>query len=73
MLNFNIELFWRYKNYRVDSIIFLRKKFESNEKEFKEMILKKYKKQLEYFYNFGAFATIELINTKPDKVIGIAS
>jgi hypothetical protein len=37
------------------------------------MILKKYKKQLEYSYTFGAFATIELINTRPDKVIGIAS
>lgn len=57
----------------VDSIIFPRKKFGSNEKDFKEMILKKYKKQLEYFYNFGAFAIIELINTRPDKVIGIAS
>jgi len=64
-------LFWIYKNYRIDSIIFLRKKFESNEKEFKEMILKKYKKQFEYSYTFGAFATIELINTRPDKVIAI--
>ncbi len=36
------------------------------------MILKKYKKQFEYSYTFGAFATIELINRCPDKVMGIA-
>ncbi|WP_461614744.1 TrmH family RNA methyltransferase [Clostridium sp. Marseille-QA1073] len=35
------------------------------------MILKKYKKQFEYSYTFGTFATIELINTRPDKVIGV--
>ncbi|WP_291578431.1 TrmH family RNA methyltransferase [Clostridium sp. UBA6640] len=35
------------------------------------MILKKYKKHLEYSYTFGAFATIELINTRPNKVIGV--
>lgn len=36
-----------------------------------EIALKTYKKNFEYSYTFGMFPTIELINSRPDKVIKV--